>query len=185
MIFGSVGVLPVYGFLETYNMMVTNMKDYLTLDLDDGDADFRYSYGDTTIAQFKQDLCKKNSVSKIKVNVIKLLLSRTELIFGFLVRIGWVQYLIIFMILVITTMDWIILFAMHRYFLKLEISKNYWIYSDMKDSETNQKFYRRNLIKTKQIEFFHKKTDVYHIDDVWSLDILDLNDYGPENKKKY
>ena len=29
------------------------------------------------------------------------------------------------------------------------------------------------------------KTDVYHVDDVWSLDILDLKDYGPENKKGY
>ena len=29
------------------------------------------------------------------------------------------------------------------------------------------------------------KTDVYHIDDTWSLDILDLNDYGPENKRGY
>ena len=29
------------------------------------------------------------------------------------------------------------------------------------------------------------KTNVYHIDDIWSLDILDLNDYGPENNKGY
>ena len=29
------------------------------------------------------------------------------------------------------------------------------------------------------------KTDVYHIDDMWSLDILDLKDYGPENNKGY
>ena len=29
------------------------------------------------------------------------------------------------------------------------------------------------------------KTDVYHIDDIWSLDILDLNDYGPENNRGY
>ena len=29
------------------------------------------------------------------------------------------------------------------------------------------------------------KTDVYHIDDIWSLDILDLKDYGPENNKCY
>ena len=29
------------------------------------------------------------------------------------------------------------------------------------------------------------KTDVYHIDDVWSLDILDLKDYGPKNNKGY
>ena len=27
------------------------------------------------------------------------------------------------------------------------------------------------------------KTNVYHIDDVWSLDILDLKDYGPENNR--
>ena len=27
------------------------------------------------------------------------------------------------------------------------------------------------------------KTDVYHIDDIWSLDIIELKDYGPENDK--
>ena len=29
------------------------------------------------------------------------------------------------------------------------------------------------------------KTDVYHIEDIWSLDNLDLKDYGPENKRGY
>ena len=29
------------------------------------------------------------------------------------------------------------------------------------------------------------KTNVYHIDDTWSLDILDLKDYGPEKKRGY
>ena len=29
------------------------------------------------------------------------------------------------------------------------------------------------------------KTDVYHIDDIWFLDILDLKDYGPENNRGY
>ena len=29
------------------------------------------------------------------------------------------------------------------------------------------------------------KTNVYHIDDIWSLDILDLKDYGPENFRGY
>ena len=29
------------------------------------------------------------------------------------------------------------------------------------------------------------KTDVYHIDDTWSLDILDLKDYGPKNNRNY
>ena len=26
-------------------------------------------------------------------------------------------------------------------------------------------------------------TDVYHIDEIWSLDILDLKEYGPENNR--
>ena len=30
-----------------------------------------------------------------------------------------------------------------------------------------------------------KKTDVYYIDEIWSLDILDLKDYGPENNRGY
>ena len=29
------------------------------------------------------------------------------------------------------------------------------------------------------------KADVHHIDDIWSLDILDFIDYGPENKREY
>ena len=29
------------------------------------------------------------------------------------------------------------------------------------------------------------KTDVYNVDDTWSLDILDLKDYGPENNRGY
>ena len=27
------------------------------------------------------------------------------------------------------------------------------------------------------------KTAVYHIDDIWRIDILDLKDYGPENNR--
>ena len=33
--------------------------------------------------------------------------------------------------------------------------------------------------------YFTNKTDVYHIDDIWSLDILDLKDYGPENIRSH
>ena len=33
--------------------------------------------------------------------------------------------------------------------------------------------------------YLTNKTDVYHIDEIWSLDILDLKDYGPENNKGY
>ena len=29
------------------------------------------------------------------------------------------------------------------------------------------------------------KTDVYHVDDIWSLDILDLKGYGPEHNRGY
>ena len=29
------------------------------------------------------------------------------------------------------------------------------------------------------------KTDVYHIDDIWSLDIFELKDYAPENNRGY
>ena len=29
------------------------------------------------------------------------------------------------------------------------------------------------------------KTDVYYSDEIWSLDILDIKDYGPENIRGY
>ena len=33
--------------------------------------------------------------------------------------------------------------------------------------------------------YITNKTDVYHFDDIWSLDILDLKDYCPENNRGY
>ena len=33
--------------------------------------------------------------------------------------------------------------------------------------------------------YITNKTDVYYTDDIWSLDILDLIDYGPENNRGY
>ena len=39
--------------------------------------------------------------------------------------------------------------------------------------------------KAPKKNYITNKTDVYHIDDIWSLDILDLKDYGPENNKGY
>ena len=33
--------------------------------------------------------------------------------------------------------------------------------------------------------YITNKTNVYYIDDIWSLDILDLKDYGPENNRRY
>ena len=29
----------------------------------------------------------------------------------------------------------------------------------------------------------NNKTKINHIDDTWSMDLLDLNDYGPENNR--
>ena len=44
-------------------------------------------------------------------------------------------------------------------------------------NETYSKGSKRNYVTN--------KTDGYHIDDVWSLDILDLIDYGPGNNRRY
>ena len=33
--------------------------------------------------------------------------------------------------------------------------------------------------------YLTNKTDVYHFDGIWTLDILDLKDYGPENNRGY
>ena len=41
-------------------MIVMNMKDNVTLDLDDYDANFRYKYRDNMIAQFEQGLYIKS-----------------------------------------------------------------------------------------------------------------------------
>ena len=40
-------------------------------------------------------------------------------------------------------------------------------------------------IPNHQKNYATNKTDVYHIDDIWSLDILDLFDYRPENNRGY
>ena len=55
----------------------------------------------------------------------------------------------------------------------------------MNDSVKHQIFYERNLFKATKKKFITNKTDVYNIDDIWSLDILDLKDCGPENNRGY
>ena len=44
-----------------------------------------------------------------------------------------------------------------------------------------------NEIYSKPLKKYYplNKTDVYYIDDIWSLDILDIKDYGPENNRGY
>ena len=42
-------------------------------------------------------------------------------------------------------------------------------------------FINKIYSKPPKTNYAPNKTDVYHIDDIWSLDILDLKDYGPKN----
>ena len=71
------------------------------------------------IAEFKQDLYNKNfSLQNLgKNNQIDTLQNRTKLWLNIFDRV--VQYLVIFMIMIITMMDWIILFAGPREILSL------------------------------------------------------------------
>ena len=48
-----------------------------------------------------------------------------------------------------------------------------------------KKFINEIYSKPPKKNYATNKTDVYHIDDIWSLDILDLKDYGPENNRNY
>ena len=51
------------------------------------------------------------------------------------------------------------------------------------DSETKKNLNKRSLLQTTQKELPHKKTNDYHIDDIWTWDILDLKDYGPSRNE--
>ena len=53
---------------------------------------------------------------------------------------------------------------------------------NINDSENNWCFFKRNSFETTKKIYPTNKTDVYHIVDIWSLDILDLKDYGPEKE---
>ena len=46
-------------------------------------------------------------------------------------------------------------------------------------------FINETYSKSPKKNYDTNKTDVYYIDDIWSLDILDLKDYGPENNRGY
>ena len=53
-------------------------------------------------------------------------------------------------------------------------------------SQKNIKVYINEIYsKPPKKNYDTNKTNVYHIDDIWSLDILDLKDYGPENNRGY
>ena len=46
-------------------------------------------------------------------------------------------------------------------------------------------FINEVYFKPPKRKYATNKTDVYFIDGIWSLDILDLKDYGPENNRGY
>ena len=53
-------------------------------------------------------------------------------------------------------------------------------------TQKNIKFFINEIYSKPPKEYYPtNKTDVYHIDDTWSLDILDLKDYRPENNRGY
>ena len=47
--------------------------------------------------------------------------------------------------------------------------------------KNNEIFINEIYSKGSKRNYATNKTDVYHIDEIWSLDILDLKDYGPKN----
>ena len=113
MIFWSEDILILYEFLKTNNMLLTNMKDYVKDDDDGGDDykdDFGYFHRDNMISHDLSNIyiyITKISVFKIKVNVMKMILSRREINFGLMLVIWGVQYLIMFMIMNISVQKWI------------------------------------------------------------------------------
>ena len=48
-----------------------------------------------------------------------------------------------------------------------------------------KRFINEVYFKPPKRNYSTNKTDVYYIDDIWSSDILDLKDYGPENNRGY
>ena len=53
------------------------------------------------------------------------------------------------------------------------------------DSQSNKIFVNEIYSKAPKKNYSTHKTDVYHIDDILRLDIIDLKDYGPEDNRGY
>ena len=51
--------------------------------------------------------------------------------------------------------------------------------------KSNKIFEDQTYSKPPKKNYATNKTNVYHINDIWCLDILDFKDYGPENNKAY
>ena len=51
--------------------------------------------------------------------------------------------------------------------------------------KSNKNFINEIYSKGPKHNSIKNKTDVYHTNDIWILDILDLKDYGPQNNRGY
>ena len=51
--------------------------------------------------------------------------------------------------------------------------------------KTKKRFIKEVCSKLPKKNFPTNQTDVYRMDAIWILDILDLKDYGPENNRGY
>ena len=51
--------------------------------------------------------------------------------------------------------------------------------------KNNKAFINETYSKPTKKKYDTNKTDVYHIDDIWNLDILDFKHYGPKNNRGY
>ena len=51
--------------------------------------------------------------------------------------------------------------------------------------KNNKIFINETYSKPPKKNYTTNKTDVHHIDDIWSLDILGLKDYGPKNSRGF
>ena len=51
--------------------------------------------------------------------------------------------------------------------------------------KTIKMFINENYSKQPKKNYPTNQTDVYHIDNIWILDILDLKNYDPENNRGY
>ena len=124
MVFGSVDVSPLYEYFKTYFTMCTNLNNYVPtrpwFDDDDEEEQSGYDYRDDMIAQFKQDLYNKNFTlqDQDKDNQIDTLQIRNKFWPNVIDDRRVRNHMMIFMIMIKTMKDWIILFAVQRYFLR-------------------------------------------------------------------
>ena len=124
--------LALFDFLKLYFRMCTNITDHVPIRYwdyyDDGNEEEQWGYGyrDDMIAQFKQDLYNKHFTLQDQGKMIQLILSIIELNSGLILLKNMVdQCLIMFMIMIITTKDWMELLEVQNIFLRLQNLKNY------------------------------------------------------------